>query len=379
LNVLYLVRLKTTFYNMKKLLLIASAAFFSVGAIAQSCTPDASFVGSPAGLYPAGPLGPSCELIAPKTIISLTDTTVTGIQIIGTATLYITRMRINSVVGLPAGLTLSTDVMASMDVDGPWGYWDNTGATPNQTAAFGCAFVTGSGGDWDNAVGGGPNSDGEYPLVFEVDAYVAATEPGFALGFIGGEQWVSTIDASVGGGAFFILDTLVVPTDYADISTTIAGSENVDPATPETYSVPNDPNVTYVWTATNGTITAGQGTNEVTVEWAGSGSLEVDLTDDGCSGNDQKSITANPTGLDEIAGINASVYPNPSNGLFNLQLDNTDALTVRIIDVSGKVLRSNTISGSVVYTLDMQTAPAGVYILELETANGKTFKRLIKQ
>ena len=56
---------------MKKLLLFASAALISAGAFAQSCTPDANFIGSPAGLYPAGPLGPSGVLGGGRSVRAL--------------------------------------------------------------------------------------------------------------------------------------------------------------------------------------------------------------------------------------------------------------------------------------------------------------------
>jgi hypothetical protein len=363
---------------MKKLLPVLAFATIGLSAMAQNCTPDGNFAGASPGLYPAGPLGPTCELIAPKTIVSLTDTTVYNATINSDVTLYITRMRVNSVTGLPSGLSLSTDVIGSADGNAPWGYWDNTGTVPNQTSALGCAYVYGSGGDWDAAVGGGPNNDGEYPLVFEVDAYISSTNPAFVAAFIGVPAWVSTIDQSVGGGSFYILDTLVVASDYANISTSITGSTTVDPFAQYTYSVPQDPNVTYAWTVNNGTIVSGQGTNEILVEWNGSGSVDVLLTDGGCQGTDTRSVTANPTGLDEVSGINASVYPNPSNGLFNLRLESSNLIQVRIMDVSGKVLSSEQFSGSNPYTLDMQSAPIGVYILELESAEGKTYKRLIK-
>lgn len=363
---------------MKKLLLLSTALLIGSAVNAQTCNPDAQFAGSPAGLYPGGPLGPTCELTAPKTIVSLTDTLVqTGNAFVPEATLYITRMRINSVTGLPAGLQLSTDVMGSADVNAPWGYWDNTGTIPNQTSAFGCAFVYGTSGDWDAAVGGGPNNDGEYPLVFEVDAFIADANPAI-LPLIGGAQWVSTIDPATGGGVFLILDTLVIPSDYASISTVVSGDENVEPGTQYTYSVPQDPNVTYNWTATNGTIVSGQGTNSVDVTWNGSGNIEVELTDGGCQGVDDLDVTAITTGLDEVAGINASIYPNPSNGIFTLQLESTDAINIRIMDVSGKVVRSEKLAGSTLYNIDMQNARIGIYVMEIETTEGRTFKKLIK-
>ncbi|MCF8460866.1 MAG: T9SS type A sorting domain-containing protein [Flavobacteriales bacterium] len=361
---------------MKKHLLFA-ALLITGGAFAQTCTPDASYAGGNPGLYPHGPLGPTCELIAPKTIVSLTDTTVPNATI-GSVTLYITRMRINSVAGLPAGFSLSTDVIGSADANGPWGYWNNTGSTPTQVSAIGCAYVTAAQSAWNSAIGGGTNNDGVYPLVFEVDAYVAATNPAFALQFIGGAAWVSAIDPSVGGGSFYILDTLVVPADYADITATIAGPSDVAPAAQYGYSVANNPNVTYNWTATNGTIVSGQGTNAVQVTWAGSGSIEVDMTDDGCSGNETMAITATPIGIDEAAGINASIYPNPSNGIFTLRLDNIETLNIRIMDVSGKVVRAERLAGANLYTIDLTPVKTGVYIMEIETATGRTFKRLVR-
>ncbi len=363
---------------MKHILLFVSVAFFSLSTFAQTCSPDAQYANEGPGLYPAGSLGPSCDLTAAKTIIGLTDTSVYNATLGSNVTLYFTQMRVNAVTGLPANLELGTDVMSSADGDAPWGYWDNIGSVPNQSSGIGCAFVSGTGGDWDAAVGGGPNNDGVYPLVFEVDAYIASTDPPWVAGFIGVPTWISTLDPDIGGGPIFMDEILTVPSDYANISTSIAGDSNVEPGTQYTYSVSEDSNVTYTWTATNGNIISGQGTHEVVIEWNGNGNVDVLLVDGGCQGVDGMDVTALPTGLDAVAGINASIYPNPGNGIFNLQLDKTDALNVRILDVSGKVLRSQQLSGNTVYTLNMQTAPIGVYIIELESAEGRTFKRLIK-
>jgi hypothetical protein len=216
-------------------------------------------------------------------------------------------------------------------------------------------------------------------LVFEVDAYITSSNPAFVASFIGLPAWVSTIDPSVGGGSFYIYDTLVVASDYANISTSIIGSASVNPGSNYNYQVQNDPNVTYTWSVTNGTIVSGQGTNSITVNWNGSGNVEVDLVDDGCQGTDMLDVTAIATGLDEASGINASVYPNPNNGMFNLRLENTDGVSVRIMDVSGKLIRSAQFAGSTIYSIDMQDAESGVYVIEIETETGKTYKRLIKQ
>jgi len=362
---------------MKKLILTFSSVAITAFSMAQSCSPNSSFAGSPAGLYPNGPLGPTCDLTAPKTIVSLTDTTISSP--FGPATLYIDVMRVNSVTGLPSGLVFSTDVIGTADMNGPYGYWYNSGTVPNQTSAIGCGFVYGVGGDWDAAIGGGPNNDGSYPLVFEVDARVAGSNNTTLNAFIPAGTWVSDISPSFGGGSFYIYDTLIVASDYADISTTINGSTNVNPGSNYNYQVPNDPNVTYTWSVTNGSIISGQGTNSIIVSWNGSGSVEVDMVDGGCQGTDMMEVTAIATGLDEVSGINASIYPNPNNGLFNLRLENTDGVSVRIIDMSGKLIRSTQLAGRNMYSIDMQNEEAGVYVIEIESETGKTYKRLIKQ
>ncbi|MCF8275365.1 MAG: T9SS type A sorting domain-containing protein [Flavobacteriales bacterium] len=361
---------------MKHILLSFSALLIAASSWAQ-CTIDPQYANAAPGLYPQGPLGPSCDLIAQKTIVSLTDTLIdTGV--LGVLTAYIDQLKVDSVYGLPAGLDLHTDIETAAPPYN-WGTYVNQGTVPNQTSATGCAYIAGSQGAWDAAIGGGPNNDGEYPLVFVIDARIHSTNNGTANLVIGVPAWVSAVSPNFGGGRFYILDTLVVASNFADISTSISGSSNVDPSTQYTYSVAQDANHTYDWNVTNGTIVSGQGTNSIEVTWNGSGSVEVDVTEGAaCSGSDALSVTANPTGMDEVAGINASVYPNPSNGIFTLRLETTDAIHIRIMDVSGKVVRTEKLAGSTLYTIDMQDARIGVYVMEIETAEGRTFKKLIK-
>jgi len=69
--------------------------------------------------------------------------------------------------------------------------------------------------------------------------------------------------------------------------TTIAGSSNPFTLTSSNYACNNNPGSTYEWTITNGVITAGQGTSNVTVLWGeeGAGTLTVVETNtEGCSG-----------------------------------------------------------------------------------------------
>ncbi len=362
---------------MKKHLLVVIALVSSMGTMAQNCTVDPQYANAAPGLYPVGSLGPTCELVAAKTIVSLTDTLIDAGAPLGVLTAYIDQLKVDSVYGLPSGLEFHTNVET-----GPppynWGVYVNSGTVPNQTSAIGCAYVSGAQGSWNAAIGGGPNNDGVYPLVFVIDARIQSTSSGLANAVLSPPVWLSGVSPNFGGGRFYILDTLVVASDYADLDATISGASNIDPATQYNYSVTPVPGATYNWTVTNGTVMSGTGTASVMVEFSGSGSVEVDITDNSCSGNDVLVVTANSVGLDEVSGINASVYPNPSNGIFTLQLENSDALNIRIMDVSGKVIRAERLAGANLYTIDMTAAEAGVYLMEIESAEGRTFKRMVK-
>ena len=341
----------------------------------QTCTPDQLYLGAAPGIYPTTALVPNCNLIAAKTISALTDTLVPS-PLGGDIIVYIDAMRINSTVGIPAGLTFETDVMASADVNSPYGIWLNTGAIGSQAPALGCAFAYGTGGDWDNLLNGGPNNDGVYPIDFIVDARIAQTSPNVSFILPNG-TWLSEAE-SLTGGAFPISTFLEVLPGYDTISATVSGNTNPNPFSGETYSVGANPNVAYNWSVTNGTITAGQGTNEVTVEWDGSptGNISVDLTDGGCFGTSDLDVNVNPVGIAGSELSTISIWPNPSNGVFNVNgLEPGAVVDVRTVD--GRTIFSTTAVASNA-TLILSEQPAGIYLLQVSSNSSILNKRLIK-
>ena len=60
----------------------------------------------------------------------------------------------------------------------------------------------------------------------------------------------------------------------------IAGSENACGNQSTTYNVAAVAGATYTWTVTGGTITSGQGTNQITVQWSNdtAGTVSVEQT-----------------------------------------------------------------------------------------------------
>jgi ELWxxDGT repeat protein len=87
----------------------------------------------------------------------------------------------------------------------------------------------------------------------------------------------------------------------------ITGSNSVCANSSQNYSVANSGN-TFNWIVTGGTITAGQGTNQITVTWGASGAGNVQLTETigatTCNTTVNQVITINPLPIPTISGLN---------------------------------------------------------------------------
>jgi subtilisin-like proprotein convertase family protein len=85
-------------------------------------------------------------------------------------------------------------------------------------------------------------------------------------------------------------------------------------STGNVYSVANVAGNTYNWTVTGGTITAGQGTNSITVTWGAAGTATVTVTETitatGCVQTATRSITLNPNPTPVITGLAAVCTTN---------------------------------------------------------------------
>lgn len=78
--------------------------------------------------------------------------------------------------------------------------------------------------------------------------------------------------------------------------------------------------------------------------------------------------------------VNSSfeVYPNPSNGNFNLQLKDVSDVMIEIIDLTGKkVLEQKILENKT--DIDISNQPNGIYLVKLIKANSIEVKRIIKQ
>ena len=87
-----------------------------------------------------------------------------------------------------------------------------------------------------------------------------------------------------------------------------------------------------------------------------------------------------PEGISMISKSNLSVYPNPSNGLVNVKLDdNSDEICrLEIISVTGgvKSVKTNQDTQTVV---DLSGYPNGIFIIKVTTLKGEVYTSRVQK
>jgi Secretion system C-terminal sorting domain len=72
-----------------------------------------------------------------------------------------------------------------------------------------------------------------------------------------------------------------------------------------------------------------------------------------------------------------TLYPNPNEGVFKIELKENTAAIARIYNFMGELVKEIPLSSS--QTLDFQAAPAGLYLLQLETKTSLQTRTFIKK
>ena len=128
---------------------------------------------------------------------------------------------------------------------------------------------------------------------------------------------------------------------------------------------------------------AGYGSECYTVnisEWAGQKEVKIKFATYSFYGNpiyiDNVMVGNNPqVGVEEISPSKASIYPNPTSGLFHLQLkDVNTSVQVIITNMTGQVIYSSLLDMQETL-IDLSDRPAGVYMVHI---SGGTFNEQMK-
>jgi hypothetical protein len=117
--------------------------------------------------------------------------------------------------------------------------------------------------------------------------------------------------------------------------------------------------------------------------FAANGSYTVVLTAINGNCTDTESFTVAITlAIDELAGVeNINVYPNPTSEFFTVIFDNQniEAVTIEMIDQTGRIIQTNTIEQSGVQTAEFNTTNVqnGLYSIRISSNGNSLTKRLV--
>jgi|GEM_PF-5430742 len=155
-------------------------------------------------------------------------------------------------------------------------------------------------------------------------------------------------------------------------------------------TIPHNVNVSYKWnpkldlSECNDPSSIPTGTYEVVVavdnnqeiSEGGSESNNAYILNGSFSYKQEKQNTT--TGISDSEQSEISIYPNPTNGVFKLSLDNTQANSIEIYNALG-VLVYNTNEIKLSNEIDITDLENGVYVVVVRTDNKNISSRIIKK
>ena len=137
----------------------------------------------------------------------------------------------------------------------------------------------------------------------------------------------------------------------------------------EDYGVIDHEGSTYTWEVSGGTVTDGQGTFMITVEWGEPGQGIVSVTEEtanGCSGDSEEfEVTIDDcTGIDDNLENKVSVSPNPVTGnVITIRTGSVTTTRIQIINSAGAVVSEQEVN-SLSAQIDISGLPKGLYFLK---------------
>ena len=137
----------------------------------------------------------------------------------------------------------------------------------------------------------------------------------------------------------------------------------------------NDP-TSWNWTFEGGTPSTSAIQNPV-ITYSTPGTYAVSLTAANSTGNNTKAkddyiIVSLGTGVDDTNPVNVSFYPNPVTDI--LKISCQTEFIVKIRNIQGKLILQSENRNEI----DVSGLDEGIYIIEIETAEGTLTKRIIK-
>lgn len=140
----------------------------------------------------------------------------------------------------------------------------------------------------------------------------------------------------------------------------------------------NQAGATYQWVDCNNSNAPIAGETAQTFTATASGSYAVEVTFNGCTVT-SACETISLTGVDALSNNNVSIYPNPTNGIVNINLGGNNSLVDYFITtIEGRVVESGRTSANMI-EVDLSKEGNGIYFLRINSEKTSTVHKLIKQ
>ena len=164
------------------------------------------------------------------------------------------------------------------------------------------------------------------------------------------------------------------------VAFSISGPITATSFTEVSYSI-NQPfgNYTVVWDVFNGTLTSGQGTSLVDIQWGeiGFGQVIAELSNGVCTVYDTLNIGA--VGISELSDEGWMIVPNPSTGQFEITSEKRNRdVEIYVYDALGGLVYVDDAKNTNRLVVDITDLANGAYLVRLVHDEGMFTKRLIK-
>ena len=120
--------------------------------------------------------------------------------------------------------------------------------------------------------------------------------------------------------------------------------------------------------------------NEKTeIATVGKGVYKVTVIDaKGCKINADLTVGAGTLGVNNLEISGLSIYPNPTSGQVFISFNSISESKVELVDISGKVINSDSSNGSVNVSFDLSELSSGVYFIKIQNMDGVFIQKLMK-
>lgn len=108
------------------------------------------------------------------------------------------------------------------------------------------------------------------------------------------------------------------------------------------------------------------------------GNYAVEITVGSCSETSACKNVTEIVGLDETSKIIASIFPNPSSGLFTISLNNKGGVSYTISTIEGKIIQTGEAMNDN-FIIDLENERKGIYFIKIRQANTSNLLKLVTQ